>query len=90
MWVRGTPDAARLLALPAGLILAGIGGIGVWAAFGLGQIVGVAVVSALVFAIFQFARAFRVIERCRRRADDWLRTSVTGRSLPPTRGGRRS
>jgi len=81
MQLRGTPDLGRILALPAGLIAAGLAGIAVWGAFSLGRPVGIAVFSTALFGLFQLARALRVVERCRRRADEWLRTS-TGTFVP--------
>jgi hypothetical protein len=73
--LRGTPDLGRILGLPAGLIAAGSVGVAAWFALSLGRAAGVAVFSILLFGLFQLARALRVVERCRRRADDWLRTS---------------
>ena len=81
MQLRGTPDLGRILALPAGLTAAGLAGIAVWGAFSLGRPVGVVVFSTALFGLFQLAQALRVVERCRRRADEWLRTS-TGTFVP--------
>ena len=81
MQLRGTPDLGRILALPVGLIAVGLAGVAVWSAYPLGRTVGVAVVSIVVFGLFQLARALRVLDHCRRRADQWLRTS-TGRFVP--------
>ena len=75
MQLRGTPDLGRILALPAGLTAAGSAGVAVWFALSLGRPAGVAVFSTVLFGLFQLARALRVVDHCRRRADEWLRTS---------------
>jgi hypothetical protein len=64
------------------VIALAVAGIGAWAAFELDRIVGVAVVSALLFGLYQLVRSYSILERCRRSADDWLRTSVGG-VVPP-------
>jgi hypothetical protein len=83
MQLRGTPDLGRLLALPLGLVAAGLIGIAAWYGFSLGSTVGIAVFSTVLFGLFQLARAVRVLEHCRRRADEWLRTSP-GTFVPAT------
>jgi hypothetical protein len=82
MRLRGTPDLGRVLTLPVALAALGLAGIVAWAAFPLGRAVGVTAVSALLFGVFQFGRGLRVLDRCRRHADDWLRTA-TGIVVPP-------
>jgi hypothetical protein len=82
MQLRGTPEIGRILFLPLALVVVSLGAVAAWSALALGRIAGVAAVSALLFGLLQLARGLRVVERCRRRADAWLRAS-TGAFVPP-------
>jgi len=82
MQFRGMPGLGRSLALPAGLVALTLAGVAGWWASGHERWVGIAAVSAALFALVHAARAIRALIARRRRADDWLRTA-TGRVIPP-------
>jgi hypothetical protein len=84
MNVRGTPDAVRLLVLPAGLLAVAAGGAAAIAG-GLapGRWLGLAVLVAGIAGAYELVRAVRVLVRQRRAADDWLRTA-TGEFVAPS------
>lgn len=74
----GAPGVGRVIAMPFGLVAAGLGAVAAWSAFSRDRRLGVAAVSLLLFGLFQLVLALGVLYRRRRRADDWLRTATRG------------
>jgi hypothetical protein len=75
------PGVRGVLALPLGLLAAGLGAVAAWSELSGDRRLGVAAVSLVVFGLYELVRAVCVLYRCRRRADDWLRTA-TGTVVP--------
>jgi hypothetical protein len=82
MLLRGTPGAARVLALPVALVVLALGAVGAWSTVaGDDRRLGVVIFSALLFGLLQLGRAVYGLFERRRRADSWLR-SATGTVVP--------
>jgi hypothetical protein len=82
MLLRGTPGAARVLALPVALVVLALGAVGAWSTVaGDDRRLGVIIFSALLFGLLQLGRAVYGLFERRRRADSWLR-SATGTVVP--------
>lgn len=81
MLLRGTPGAARVLALPVALVVLALGALGAWSTVAGDRRLGVVAFSALLFGLLQLGRAVYGLFDRRRRADSWLR-SATGTVVP--------
>jgi hypothetical protein len=81
MLLRGTPGAARVLALPVALVVLALGAVGAWSTVAGDRRLGVVAFSALLFGLLQLGRAVYSLFERRRRADSWLR-SATGAVVP--------
>jgi hypothetical protein len=83
MELRGTPRSGRILALPViCLATAALGGGLVLAQVLRVPRLGIAAVALGIFGLYELGRAFWLLSRLRRTADDWLR-SATGHFVPP-------
>lgn len=81
MLLRGTPGAARVLALPVALVVLALGAVGAWSTVAGDRRLGVVAFSALLFGLLQLGRALYGLFERRRRADSWLR-SASGTVVP--------
>ena len=81
--LRGTPGLGRILALPVACLgTAALVGAAAWTVFPSDRWVRVAAVSVGILGVYELIRAYMVLRRMRRAADDWLR-SATGGFVPP-------
>jgi hypothetical protein len=87
MELLAVPGIGRDLAAPAGLFAAAGAAAAAWAAAGESRLLAIAAVSLALTGVLELGRVFVGIQRCRRKADEWLR-SARGRFVPAAYGWR--